>query len=280
MNSINADLHCHSVLSDGTLTPEQLAVRAKSNGVELWSLTDHDLVSSQSRAEESARNLGMKYLGGVEISVSWLGQTIHIVGLGINPYDQRLIEGLRKTRDGRMQRGQEIARQLAAVGIPGAYEGATALAGNPELLSRTHFARFLVEKGICTDTNAVFTQFLIDGKPGYVGHVWATLAEAVTWIKDAGGVAIIAHPGRYRLTDLEKDSLYLAFLQAGGLGIEVVTGSHSPEQYVEYAKVATQYGFYASRGSDFHDPTESRTDLGVLPPLATNLKPVWSLFQL
>ena len=163
MNSINADLHCHSVLSDGTLTPEQLAVRAKSNGVELWSLTDHDLVSSQARAEESARNLGMKYLGGVEISVSWLGQTIHIVGLGINPYDQRLIEGLRKTRDGRMQRGQEIARQLAAVGILGAYEGATAFAGNPELLSRTHFARFLVEIGVCTDTNAVFTQFLIEG---------------------------------------------------------------------------------------------------------------------
>lgn len=280
MNLINADLHCHSVVSDGTLTPEDLAKRASNNGVQIWSLTDHDVVNGQERAQKAATSLGMKYLGGVEISVSYMGQTIHIVGLGINPYDQRLIEGLRRTRDGRSERGREIARQLAEVGIEGAYEGAMHFAGNPELLSRTHFARFLVEKGVCTDIEEVFKKYLVEGKPGFVGHMWASLQEAVMWITDAGGVAIIAHPGRYRLDAMQKDELYKAFKAAGGLGIEVITGSHSVSQYDEYAKVAIAYDFYASRGSDFHSPDESHTDLGTLPLLPSSLKPVWSLFQI
>lgn len=278
MNSINADLHCHSVVSDGTLTPEALAQRAYQNGVELWSLTDHDVVGGQQRAKAEAEQLGMKYLGGVEISVSWMGQTIHIVGVGIDPENLILIEGLRKTRDGRSGRGQEMARQLELVGISGAYEGALSFAGNPELLSRTHFARFLVEKKICKSTEDVFKNYLIEGKPGYVGHVWATLQESVEWIKAAGGAAVIAHPGRYRLTDLQKDELYKAFLVAGGLGIEVITGSHSPPQFEEYAKIAKKYDFYASRGSDFHDASESYIDLGRLPLLPSYLKPIWSLF--
>ena len=277
MNSINADLHCHSVVSDGTLTPEDLAMRAHQNGVELWSLTDHDVIGGQQRAKEAANKLGMKYTSGVEISVSWTGQTIHIVGIGLDPEHPKLVEGLRKTRDGRTARGKEIARQLAAVGIAGAYEGALTYAGNPELLSRTHFARFLVEKNVCRSTDEVFKNYLIEGKPGYIGHVWASLQESVDWIKDSGGIAIIAHPGRYRLTDLQKHELYTAFKEAGGLGIEVITGSHTPYQYEEYAKIALQYGFYASRGSDFHDPAESHIDLGKLPHLPPSLQPVWSL---
>ncbi len=278
MNSINADLHCHSVVSDGTLTPEALAVRAHQNGVELWSLTDHDVIGGQQRAKTASKELGIRYLPGVEISVSSMGQTIHIVGIGIDPENAILIEGLRKTRDGRSERGQEMARQLEAVGIPGAYEGALKFAGNQELLSRTHFARFLVEKKVCSSTDAVFKNYLIEGKPGYVEHRWATLTESVDWIKAAGGAAVIAHPGRYRLTDLQKDELYKSFLLAGGLGIEVITGSHTPAQYEEYAKIAKQYDFYASRGSDFHDLNESYIDLGRLPLLPTNLKPIWSLF--
>ena len=277
MNSINADLHCHSVMSDGTLTPEELAMRAHQNGVELWSLTDHDVIGGQHRAREAANKLGMKYSSGVEISVSWMGQTIHIVGIGLDPDHPILVEGLRKTRDGRTARGKEIARQLATVGIPGAYEGALTFVGNPELLSRTHFARFLVEKNICRTTDEVFKNYLIEGKPGYIGHVWASLKESVDWIKASGGIAIIAHPGRYRLTDLQKHELYTAFKEAGGIGIEVITGSHTHYQYEEYAKIALQYGFYASRGSDFHDPAESHIDLGTLPHLPSSLQPVWSL---
>lgn len=277
MNSINADLHCHSVMSDGTLTPEDLATRAHQNGVELWSLTDHDVIGGQQRAREAANELGMKYTSGVEISVSWTGQTIHIVGIGLDSDHPVLVEGLSKTRDGRTARGKEIARQLAAVGIAGAYEGALTYAGNPELLSRTHFARYLVEKNICRTTDEVFKNYLIEGKPGYIGHVWASLKESVDWIKASGGIAIIAHPGRYRLSDLQKHELYTAFKEAGGLGIEVITGSHTPHQYEEYAKIALQYGFYASRGSDFHDPAESHIDLGTLPQLPPSLQPVWSL---
>ena len=277
MNSINADLHCHSIISDGTLTPEDLALRAHKNGVQLWSLTDHDVIGGQKRAQLAAQNLGMKYLGGVEISVSWMGQTIHIVGIGIDPENPTLIEGLRKTRDGRSARGKEIARQLEVIGIPGVYEGALTYAGNPELLSRTHFARYLVEKKVCQSIDEVFKNYLVEGKPGYIGHEWASLEESVQWITAAGGIAVIAHPGRYRLSDMQKHELYQAFKNAGGKGIEVITGSHTPSQYEEYAKIAQQYGFYASRGSDFHDPDESRIDLGQLPHLPSTLQPVWSL---
>jgi predicted metal-dependent phosphoesterase TrpH len=277
MNSINADLHCHSIISDGTLTPEDLALRAHKNGVQLWSLTDHDVIGGQKRAQLAAQNLGMKYLGGVEISVSWMGQTIHIVGIGIDPENPTLIEGLRKTRDGRSARGKEIARQLEVIGIPGVYEGALTYAGNPELLSRTHFARYLVEKKVCLSIDDVFKNYLVEGKPGYIGHEWASLEESVEWITAAGGIAVIAHPGRYRLSDMQKHELYQAFKNAGGKGIEVITGSHTPSQYEEYAKIAQQYGFYASRGSDFHDPDESRIDLGQLPHLPSTLQPVWSL---
>jgi len=277
MNSINADLHCHSIISDGTLTPEDLALRAHKNGVQLWSLTDHDVIGGQKRAQLAAQNLGMKYLGGVEISVSWMGQTVHIVGIGIDPENPTLIEGLRKTRDGRSARGKEIARQLEVIGIPGVYEGALTFAGNPELLSRTHFARYLVEKKVCKSIDDVFKNYLVEGKPGYIGHEWASLEESVQWITAAGGIAVIAHPGRYRLSDMQKHELYQAFKNAGGKGIEVITGSHTPSQYEEYAKIAQQYGFYASRGSDFHDPDESRIDLGQLPHLPSTLQPVWSL---
>ena len=277
---LNADLHCHSVISDGTLTPEELAERAKANGVHLWSLTDHDELGGQKRAREAANALSIDYLGGVEISVTWMGETIHIVGLGIDAEHIGIIEGLRQTRDGRANRAKLMAEQLLKVGISGAYEGALHFAGNHELISRTHFARFLVEQGVCRSTEHVFKNYLIEGKPGYVPHQWASLDNAVGWIKSAGGVAVIAHPGRYsRLNDTQMDELYRRFKDLGGLAIEVITGSHSPDQFKTFAKIAQQYGFLASRGSDFHDPNESHIDLGNLPHLPDHLTPVWSAFH-
>ena len=277
---LNADLHCHSVISDGTLTPEQLAERAKANGVHLWALTDHDELGGQKRAREAASALNIDYLAGVEISVTWMGETIHIVGLGIDAEHAGIIEGLRRTRDGRGNRAKLMAEQLLKAGIPGAYEGALHFAGNHDLISRTHFARFLVEQGVCRNTEHVFKNYLIEGKPGYVPHQWATLDDAVSWIKSAGGVAVIAHPGRYsRLNAMQMDELYKHFKDIGGLAIEVITGSHSPDQYKTFAKIAQQYGFLASRGSDFHDPSESHIDLGNLPHLPDHLTPVWSAFH-
>ena len=279
MHTINADLHCHSVVSDGTLTPEALASRAHANGVQAWSLTDHDEISGQERAKKAAEDLGMQYISGVEISVTWCSQTVHIVGLGIDYTNAALIEGLYQTRNGRTKRAQEIAAQLDQIGIKNAYEGALQFVGNPELVSRTHFARFLVDSGVCKDTNEVFANYLIEGKPGYVGHEWANLTDAVNWITQAGGIAVIAHPGRYNYTSLQLDELYGQFKDIGGRGIEVVTGSHTKDEYKTFAKVALQHGFLASRGSDFHSPTESHVDLGTLPNLPSQLQPVWLEFQ-
>jgi 3',5'-nucleoside bisphosphate phosphatase len=278
-NILNADLHCHSVVSDGTLTPEALAERAKNGGVELWALTDHDEIGGQHRAAAAAHAQGMAYLTGTEISVTFAGETVHIVGLGFDADDEQLRSGLARTRGGRAERAREMAEGLAKVGIPGAYEGALPFVGNPELISRTHFARFLVESGVCKDTNEVFRRFLTEGKPGYVPHRWASLSQAVTWITAAGGVAVIAHPARYKFTPNEEYALFSEFKAHGGRAVEVVTGSHSAQEYLKYADTAREFGLAASRGSDFHSPDESHTDLGTLPFLPGQLTPVWELLE-
>ena len=278
MNPIqNADLHCHSTVSDGTLAPEDLAARASANGVELWALTDHDEISGQHRAAVAAKACGMRYLTGTEISVTFVNQTVHIVGLGFDPDDSNLIEGLRKTRGGREERAKEMAAGLAKVGIKGAFEGALTFVSNPELISRTHFARFLVESGVCKETNEVFRKYLTDGKPGFVPHRWASLKDAVGWVSCAGGMAVIAHPARYKFTPTQEFALFSEFKAHGGKGVEVVTGSHTTAEYGIYAEMAREFGLAASRGSDFHSPTESHTELGTLPFLPANLTPVWEL---
>jgi predicted metal-dependent phosphoesterase TrpH len=277
MSILNADLHCHSVVSDGTLTPEALAARAHNNGVELWALTDHDEIGGQHRAAAAAKALGMGYLTGTEISITFAGKTVHIVGLGFDADDPSMVQGLQQTRGGRGQRAQEMSDSLAAVGIKGAFEGALKYAGNPELISRTHFARYLVEAGVCKETNEVFRKYLTEGKPGFVPHRWATLRDAVTWITAAGGMAIIAHPARYGFTANEEFALFSEFKAHGGQGVEVVTGSHTSAEYVKYADMAREFSLAASRGSDFHSPDESHTDLGTLPYLPGELTPVWEL---
>jgi predicted metal-dependent phosphoesterase TrpH len=276
---LNADLHCHSVVSDGTLTPEVLASRAKANGVELWALTDHDEVGGLQRAASAAAAVSLPFLTGVEISVTFAHQTVHIVGLGFDANHTALVEGLRATRGGRGERAQEMAAQLAQVGIHGAYEGALRYVGNPELISRTHFARFMVDSGVCADTPEVFRRFLTEGKPGFVPHRWATLKNAVQWITEAGGIAVIAHPARYGFTANEEYALFSEFKAHGGRGVEVVTGSHTPAEYVKYADMAREFGLAASRGSDFHSPNESHIDLGGLPWLPGQLTPVWELLR-
>ncbi len=278
-NILNADLHCHSVVSDGTLTPEVLAERAYKGGVELWALTDHDEIGGQQRAAAAAREHGMGYLTGTEISVTFAGETVHIVGLGFDPDHVALRQGLQETRGGRAQRAQEMAQGLAQVGISGAYEGALQFVGNPDLISRTHFARFLVETGVCKDTNEVFRKYLTEGKPGYVPHRWASLKNAVGWITAAGGVAVIAHPARYKFTPNEEYALFTEFKLHGGRAVEVITGSHSAQEAIKYAQMAQEFSLAASRGSDFHSPDESHTDLGTLPYLPGELTPVWELLQ-
>ena len=276
---MNADLHCHSDVSDGTLRPEALAARAKANGVELWALTDHDELGGQHRARQAALDIGLPYLAGTEISVTFADTTVHIVGLGIDPNDPALQAGLTATRDGRKLRAMEMSDALAKVGIHGAFEGALGFVGNPDLMSRTHFARFLVATGVCHDTHEVFRKYLVKGKPGYVPHRWATLREAVTWINGAGGLAVIAHPARYKFSANEEYALFTEFIAHGGRGVEVVTGSHSAADATRYTATAIEFKLLASRGSDFHSPEESHMDLGGLPALPAKLTPIWEALE-
>ncbi len=272
---LNVDLHCHSNISDGMLAPAAVAARAKANGVDVWALTDHDEVGGIPEARAAAADLGLQYVPGVEISVTWAGQTVHVVGLHIDETNETLVQGLAATRSGRERRAHQMAAQLAAAGIPDAFEGALKFVGNPDLISRMHFARYILELGVCADIPEVFRNYLTDGNPGFVPHRWATLQQAVGWIRGAGGIAVIAHPGRYKFSELEFGAFFDEFKRFGGAAMEVTTGSHTVDQYAQYAKAANQYGLLASRGSDFHGPGESRVDLGALPALPDGVVPVW-----
>ncbi|MFA7270476.1 MAG: 3',5'-nucleoside bisphosphate phosphatase [Sterolibacterium sp.] len=275
----NADLHCHSTVSDGLLTPSELVRRACANGVDLLALTDHDELGGLSEARAVAVQLGLRFVDGVEISVSWGDDaTVHIVGLAIDPFDVALVAGLTQLRGGRDRRAMRIADELDKVGIHDAYQGALQFAGNPALMSRSHFARHIVAAGHAADVKTVFDYWLAKGKPGYVAHAWATLAQALAWIHGAGGVAVLAHPGRYPLSNKELRQLLVEFRDLGGDGIEVLSGSYNDNEVREIARYAREFGLLASRASDFHGPGESRIDLGRLPQLPDGLTPVWERF--
>lgn len=277
MNPANADLHCHSTVSDGLLAPADIVARAAANGVDLLALTDHDEIGGLDEAVAAASAAGLRLVTGTEISVSWGDdQTVHIVGLNFDHRHPDLVAGLARVRGGRDARAGRMAAELAKVGIDGAYEGALKYAGNPALISRSHFARYIVERGFAPDVKTVFDHWLAKDKPGYVSHPWAELHEAIGWIVGAGGTAVIAHPGRYRLTGAERRQLYAAFKDLGGAGIEVVSGSHGTDEVREFAGIAREFGFLASRASDFHGPGESWTDLGRMAQLPPDLKPVWT----
>lgn len=272
----NADLHSHSCISDGVLTPSALVERAHANGVDLFALTDHDALDGLAQARSRAESLGLRFVNGVEISVTWGNdQTLHVVGLGVDPTYAVLDIGLAQLRSGRDQRAQRMADELDRVGIHGAYEGALRYVTNPALVGRSHFARYIVACGHAKDVKSVFDHWLAKDKPGYVSHQWTTLATALDWIHGAGGVAVLAHPGRYRITKGELRRLLREFRDLGGEGIEVISGSHNDEEMMTMARHAREFGFMASRGSDFHGPDESRVDLGSLSPLPEGLTPIW-----
>ena len=271
---LNFDLHCHSRASDGVLTPTDLVARAAANGVHALALTDHDDVAGLAEAGRAADEHDLVLIPGVEISVTWGGKTVHIVGLRIDPEQPDLAGGLRVIRDGRVERARRMSADLELSGIVGAFDGAYAFADNKQMLGRTHFARWLVRQGYVTDTRAAFRHFLTRGKPGYVEHEWTSLDNAVGWIRAAGGMAVIAHPGRYDFSAREMQLFLDAFRRLGGEGIEVITGSHHPSEYGKWADLARAFGFKASRGADFHAPGEG-VDLGRLPELPHWCTPLW-----
>jgi predicted metal-dependent phosphoesterase TrpH len=274
----NVDLHCHSTASDGLLSPADVARRAAGNGVELLALTDHDDIAGLPAAAEAAAAEGMAFVSGVEVSIEWEGTQIHVVGLNFDPQGEALNSGLATIRSGRIERALRMSAELEKVGISDAFAGANRYAENPNLISRAHFARYLVEAGRCKDVRSVFEAYLVPGKPGFVDHRWAELADAVSWITAAGGVAVVAHPARYKISGKDMRRFLGDFRDCGGQAIEVVSGSHSLDDVGTFGRLAREYDFYASRGSDFHGPKESYVDLGMLGYLPDGLKPVWNLF--
>lgn len=272
--TLHYDLHCHSTYSDGLLKPAEVVRRAGARGVDVLALTDHDETSGLAEARIAAQDAGVRLIDGSELSVSWRDITLHVVALGIDPDCVALRDGLETIRNGRTVRAQRMGEGLAAAGIPGAFEGAMSFVTSARLVSRTHFARFLVETGHARDTRDVFRRYLVRGKPGYVPHQWATLAQAIGWIHAAGGQAVLAHPGRYEV-DGKMRELLAEFRDTGGDAIEVLSASHTPAQYTEFARYARVFGMLASSGSDFHGPGESWADMGDMPPLPAGVTPVW-----
>jgi len=269
------DLHSHSSWSDGALSPAALVERAAARGVQVLALTDHDTVDGLDEARTAAQSVGVHIIAGVEVSVSWSGRTLHVVGLGVDPREPALVRGLEQVRAGRLARAEAIAQRLDRLGIGGVLTGALALASNPAMVGRTHIARHMVSVGAVKDTKAAFRRYLGEGKPGYVKHQWARLCEAVAWIRAAGGVAVLAHPGRYDLSPARLVALLQEFRDLGGEAVEVVTASHTPDQVQRIAALVGDCGLNASIGSDFHDPDESWMDLGAIPDLPSMCRPVW-----
>ena len=270
------DLHSHSTYSDGLLTPDAVVRRAAVRGVDFFALTDHDETAGLAEARAAAQDAGITLVPGAELSVSWESHTLHILGLNIDEANADLDAGLASIRSGRDGRAHRIAECLEEAGIEGAYEGARRYVTSDRLISRTHFARHLVEAGYARDTKDVFKRYLTPGKPGYVKHAWATLSDAVDWIHGAGGVAAVAHPGRYKISPTGMRRLLGEFRDAGGDGIEVLSPSHTPAQFAEYSAYARVFGLAASCGSDYHGPGEGWLDLGDLPDLPSGVTPIWT----
>ncbi|UXY14540.1 PHP domain-containing protein [Chitiniphilus purpureus] len=270
------DLHCHSNVSDGLLTPTAVARLAASRGCRLFALTDHDDVRGLAAAADEAQQQGMRFVSGVEISVSWGRHTLHIVGLGFDPAHPALRDGLAQVRAGRAERAVAMGESLARAGIPDVLEGAQRHADNPEIISRAHFARHLVERGAAKDMKSVFKRYLVRGKPGYVEHEWARLHDAIDWIRAAGGVAVLAHPARYDMGNETMRVLLTEFRRLGGEAIEVVSGVHGVHEVARFGRLAQEFGFFASSGTDYHATGEGARDPGLNPDLPAGCTPVWT----
>ncbi len=279
----NFDLHNHTIASDGLLTASALVALAVKNGCDALALTDHDTTAGLVEAQQAADALKLRFIPGVEISVSWTpnadakSTTLHIVGLGFDAENPVLAAGLSGIREGRTARAKLIGDDFARIGMPGMFEAAYGFAENKSMIGRTHFARALVARGEVNEVGKAFNRYLTPGRPGFVPHRWASLGDAVAWIIAAGGVAVIAHPGRYKLQKADMTQLLGEFKDLGGRSIEVMTGSHSPPQFREYALRAKEFGFLASRGADYHGPGESHYEPGRVPLLPDDLTPVWTV---
>ncbi|MDF9390989.1 MULTISPECIES: PHP domain-containing protein [Methylococcus] len=272
------DLHSHSTASDGTLSPAELVRTAVASGIRTLALTDHDSVAGLADAGAAAVEAGLRLIPGVELSVTWESRTIHIVGLNIAPDHPGLDEGMRRLQAVRFERAQEMDRRLEKKGIPGTLEIAARLAG-AGMVTRTHFARALVQLGQAANVRDVFDKFLTQGKPGHVPTVWAEMTAAVGWIIDAGGVAVLAHPQRYKMTGSWIGRLAGDFKAAGGQAIEVVSGNATLSDIQTNAGIARRYGLLASVGSDYHGPEQVWLRLGKIPPLPAGLTPVWTRWE-
>ena len=273
------DYHCHSTASDGALTPEQLVARAVRNGTTDLALTDHDQLSGLVIARACAQKAGIRFVDGVEVSCSWRGMSVHIVGLNIDIHNTVLIEGLATNAGGRAKRAVVMAQALEEVGVKNALERALAEAGGRmDLLARTHFARVMVADKKAENVRHVFQNYLVEGKPGFVAHEWAEIGQALNWIHGAGGVAVLAHPGRYPHDETSERELVAEFIGLGGQAIEVITGAHSKKQIRYYAQMCLDLGVYASAGSDFHGVGESKMDVGRVPNLPEKVRAVHQLW--
>ncbi|MDH5600416.1 MAG: PHP domain-containing protein [Gammaproteobacteria bacterium] len=272
--NLRCDLHSHSTVSDGTLSPAELIMRAHDNKVELFAITDHDATEGLHEAALAADKVGLPFVPGIELSVTWSHQTIHIVGLGINPDDPVLNQGLKGLREFRQERGAKIAYKLEKAGFTDALQGAKKFS-NGEILSRTHFAQYIVEQGKAKDVRQVFKRYLVNGKPGYVSGQWASLEEALSWIHGAGGLAVIAHPARYKISATRLRQLITEFKELGGLGFEAISGSHSPDEEQRMTQLANQFELYISKGSDFHSPENIYRELGAMQDVQAGSIPLW-----
>jgi 3',5'-nucleoside bisphosphate phosphatase len=272
-----ADLHVHTLASDGAWSAAEVVTAASQRGVNLLAITDHDSIDANDEAKHVAARLGVRFVSGLEISAQWHGVSVHVVGLNVDAAHSTLVQTLASVRTMRESRGRIIGRALELIGIENAYEGSLKLASAPDRISRTHFARYLVAKGHCASMGDVFSRYMKPGKPAYVPTEWMSIETAVKTIHEAGGDAVLAHPARY---DLQWHggamALLRAFKEAGGDALEVLCASHTPADWSIYAAHCRSFGFKASLGSDFHSPKESRVAIGDLPRLPGGLTPVWS----
>ncbi len=270
---LSIDLHTHSTYSDGVLTPAALVRRAASRGVSLLALTDHDETGGLQEAERAAAEVNIMLVPGVEISATWNAHTLHVLGLDIDPHAPALADGLASIRRWRGERASRIAAQLDAVGVSGSLPGATRHAGSCAAIGRSHFARFLVEHKHVRNTSDAFRRYLGVGRPGYVPPCWPELAQAIDWIHCAGGQAVLAHPDRYRMPPRAMQSLFEAFGQSGGDAIEI--SSDGRFKASAQLRLARQFGFAVSSGSDFHAPGKNVPDLGDVTEIPTGVPAVW-----
>jgi 3',5'-nucleoside bisphosphate phosphatase len=270
------DLHCHTDCSDGSLSPRALVLRAKEKGVSVLSITDHDTIAGLQMAEVTADEIGLQLIPGIEFSSQWARGGVHIVGLNISTESEDLHNAIATQTLSRESRSLQIADKLRKLGIENSLEGAREFAGDANL-ARPHFAQYLIAKGYARDMNSAFKKYLGQGKPADVKFQWPEISEVISWIKAAGGYAVLAHPAKYELTRTKLCQLVSQFAELGGDAIEVVSGVQPKALTDDLIRIANQYNLYASCGSDFHQPNQPWQELGGFGSLPDKAKPIWHL---